>query len=38
MTLGCDMELVKIFIQYFIVDCLVTKCYDKLKIYLICPY
>ena len=33
MTLGCDMELVKIFIQYFIVNWLVTKCYDKLKIF-----
>ena len=37
MTLGCDMEPVKICIQYFIVNCLVTKCYDKNNIYLICP-
>ena len=37
MNVRCDMEPVKIFIQYFIVNCLVTKCYDKNNIYLIFP-
>ena len=35
MNVGCDMEPVKIFIQYSIVNCLVTKCNDKNNIYLI---
>ena len=37
MNVGCDMEPVEIFIQYSIVNCLVTKCNDKNNIYLIYP-
>ena len=37
MNVGCDMEPVKIFIPYFIVNYLVIKCNDKNNIYLIFP-